>query len=61
VAQQNADQAVHEAARAGLIDKLSEMLAMDPSLIEAKGMDGRTPLHCASGAWRHDLPVDSAL
>src|SRR5215469_98636 len=47
MAQQNADQAVHEAARAGLIDKLSEMLAIEPSLIEAKGMDGRTPLHCA--------------
>ena len=45
--QQNADQAVHKAARAGLTDKLAEMLAMDPSLIDAKGMDARTPLHCA--------------
>jgi hypothetical protein len=45
--QQNADQAVHEAARAGLADKLAEMLAMDPSLIDAKGIDARTPLHCA--------------
>jgi hypothetical protein len=45
--QHSADQAVHEAARAGLPDKLAEMLAMDPSLIEAKGMDARTPLHCA--------------
>ena len=35
--QQNADQAVHEAARAGLADKLAEMLAMDTSLIDAKG------------------------
>src|ERR1700683_3841250 len=43
----NADQPVHEAARAGLTDKLAEMLAMDPSLIHAKGMDARTPLHCA--------------
>ena len=49
MAQQNADQAVHEAARAGLTDRLAEMLAMDPSLIDSKGMDARTPLHCAVG------------
>jgi hypothetical protein len=47
MAKRNADQAVHEAARAGLTDKLAEMLATDPSLIEAQGMDARTPLHCA--------------
>jgi len=47
MAQQNADQAVHEAAHAGSIDRLAEMLAKDPSLIDAKGMDARTPLHCA--------------
>src|SRR5262245_29242498 len=45
--QQNEDQAVHEAARAGLTDTLAEMLAMDTSLIDAKGVDARTPLHCA--------------
>jgi Ankyrin repeats (many copies)/Ankyrin repeat len=45
--QQNADQAVHEAARAGLADEVAEMLAKDPSLIEARGVDARTPLHCA--------------
>jgi ankyrin repeat protein len=45
--QHRADQPVHEAARAGLTDKLAEMLAADPSLIDAKGMDARTPLHCA--------------
>ena len=39
MAQHSADQGVHEAARAGLTDKLAEMLA--------KGMDARTPLHCA--------------
>lgn len=38
---------MHEAARAGLTDKLAEMLAMDASLIDAKGIDARTPLHCA--------------
>src|SRR5580700_5275437 len=47
MAQQNDDQAVHETARAGLTDELAKMLAMDPSLIDAKGMDARTPLHCA--------------
>jgi ankyrin repeat protein len=47
MAQQYVDQAVHEAARAGLADKLAEMLAKDPSLIDAKGIDARTPLHCA--------------
>jgi ankyrin repeat protein len=47
MSQRSGDQAVHEAARAGLLDKLAEMLAMDPALIDAKGMDARTPLHCA--------------
>jgi ankyrin repeat protein len=47
MAHQNADQSVHEAARAGLVGELSTMLAMDASLINAKGIDARTPLHCA--------------
>ena len=47
MAHQNADQPVHEAARAGLVDQLSTMLAIDASLINAKGIDARTPLHCA--------------
>jgi|SRR5579871_2528848 len=47
MAPHSSDQAVHEAARAGLTDKLDEMLARDPSLIDAKGMDARTPLYCA--------------
>ena len=47
MAPQNTDQAVHEASRAGLTDTLAEMLARDPSLVDAKGVDGRTPLHCA--------------
>jgi hypothetical protein len=45
--QRNADQAVHDVARAGLADKLAAMLATDVSLIDAKGIDARTPLHCA--------------
>lgn len=47
MAQQSADQAVHQAARKGRTDELTEMLARDVSLIDAKGMDARTPLHCA--------------
>ena len=38
---------MHETARAGLADKLVAMLARDVSLIDAKGIDARTPLHCA--------------
>ncbi|MGH9628136.1 MAG: hypothetical protein ACRD7E_07320 [Bryobacteraceae bacterium] len=45
--QQGADQAVHVAARAGLADQVAEMLAKDPALRDAKGVDARTPLHCA--------------
>jgi hypothetical protein len=58
MAQQNADQAVHEAARAGLTDNLTEMLALDPSLIDAKGMDARTPLHCAGTVAAASLLLD---
>ena len=58
MAQQNEDQPVHEAARAGLIDELAEMLRSDPSLIEAKGMDARTPLHCAGTVVVAALLVD---
>lgn len=47
MAPQHGDQAVHEAARAGQTDMLAEMLGADSSLIDAKGMDARTPLHCA--------------
>jgi ankyrin repeat protein len=36
---------VHAAAGLGLLDCLAEMLAADPSLIDAKGGDGCTPLH----------------
>jgi ankyrin repeat protein len=46
--QQHSDQQVHRAAAAGLADELAAMLARDPSLVHAKGMDARTPLHCAA-------------
>jgi ankyrin repeat protein len=45
--EQHCDQQVHEAARAGLADELAAMLATNASLIHAKGIDARTPLHCA--------------
>ena len=58
MAQENDDQEVHKAARAGLTDKLAEMLAMDPSLIYAKGVDARTPLHCAGTVAVAELLLD---
>lgn len=39
---------VHAAARLGMIDKLRELIAADPSLVHARGGDGQTPLHFAS-------------
>jgi ankyrin repeat protein len=36
---------VHAAAGLGLADRLADMLSADPSLIDAKGCDGCTPLH----------------
>jgi ankyrin repeat protein len=36
---------VHAAAGLGLVDRLADLLAADPSLIKAKGCDGCTPLH----------------
>jgi ankyrin repeat protein len=36
---------VHAAAGLGRIDRLGEILAVDPSLIDSKGGDGCTPLH----------------
>lgn len=39
---------VHAAARLGMIEKLRELIAADPSLVHARGGDGQTPLHFAS-------------
>jgi hypothetical protein len=58
MAEQNTDQAVHKAAQAGLTDELAKMLAVDPSLVEAKGMDARTPLHCAGTVAVAELLLD---
>jgi ankyrin repeat protein len=35
----------HVAAGLGLVDRLAEMLAADPAVIDAKGVDACTPLH----------------
>ncbi|MEO8127538.1 MAG: ankyrin repeat domain-containing protein [Bryobacteraceae bacterium] len=45
LADRGAALSVHAAAGLGLRDRLAEMLAADPSLIDAKGCDGCTPLH----------------
>ncbi|MCI0380192.1 MAG: ankyrin repeat domain-containing protein, partial [Gemmataceae bacterium] len=38
----------HAAARLGMLDKLKELVALDPALVHARGGDGQTPLHFAS-------------
>ena len=38
----------HAAARLGMMQKLLELVAADPSAVHAKGGDGQTPLHFAS-------------
>jgi ankyrin repeat protein len=38
----------HAAARLGMLDRLKELVAADPSLVHARGGDGQTPLHFAS-------------
>jgi len=36
---------VHAAARLGMMEKLTELVAADPELVHARGGDGQTPLH----------------
>lgn len=38
----------HAAARLGMLAKLKELIAADPSVVHARGGDGQTPLHFAS-------------
>jgi ankyrin repeat protein len=38
----------HAAARLGMLDKLRELVAADPSVVSARGGDGQTPLHFAN-------------
>ena len=37
----------HAAARLGMVDRLRELVAADPSVVHARGGDGQTPLHFA--------------
>jgi ankyrin repeat protein len=39
---------VFAAAHLGLFDRLRELVDPDPSLVHARGGDGKTPLHCAA-------------
>lgn len=39
---------IHAAARLGKMDRLRELLAENPALIQARGGDGQTPLHFAA-------------
>jgi len=39
---------IHAAARLGMIDRVREHLAADPSLVHARGGDGQLPLHFAA-------------
>jgi ankyrin repeat protein len=38
----------HAAARLGMLDRLDEVVAPDPSVVHARGGDGQTPLHFAA-------------
>src|SRR5947208_914875 len=38
---------VHAAARLGMMEKLRELISVDPGLVNARGGDGQTPLHFA--------------
>jgi len=39
---------IHAAARLGMIDRVRELLALNPQLVHARGGDGQLPLHFAS-------------
>jgi ankyrin repeat protein len=39
---------IHAAARLGMIDRVRDLLALDPQLVHARGGDGQFPLHFAA-------------
>jgi hypothetical protein len=39
---------IHAAARLGMLDRVRELIVLDPTLVNARGGDGQTPLHFAS-------------
>lgn len=48
----------HAAARLGMMDRLKEMIAADPSLVHALGGDGQRPLHFASTVQIAEILLD---
>jgi ankyrin repeat protein len=48
-----------KAAKKCDVARLKELLAADPNLIDARDVDGSTPLHCA--VWKGHLPVVTLL
>ena len=38
---------VHAAVRLGMMSRLHELITHEPTLVHARGGDGKTPLHCA--------------
>jgi ankyrin repeat protein len=48
-----------KAAKNGHVARLKELLACDPTLIDARDRDGSTPLHCAT--WKGQLEVAALL
>src|SRR5882672_9111551 len=46
--QQGAVVDAHTAARLGMLEKLRELIGVDPTLVHARGGDGQTPLHFAN-------------
>jgi ankyrin repeat protein len=61
----HADQPIHHAAASAQLDQLASLLAADPTLVHAKGVDARTPLHCAASIpvaallLDHGAPIDA--
>jgi ankyrin repeat protein len=47
------------AAKRGEVEKVRELLAREPGLVDARDSDGSTPLHCP--AWKGHLEVVTAL
>jgi ankyrin repeat protein len=51
----NPSKEIIKAAKNGQVAILKELLAGDPSLIDARDKDGSTPLHCATGKGRQEV------
>jgi ankyrin repeat protein len=49
---------IHAAAHLGRLDRVKELVAQDPSLVHAKGGDGKRPLHDASTVEVIDFLLD---